>query len=53
MQEKNIGQALKGFRVASKAAKALQVAHGIALGCAAASLVIGGVRAVRRMRGED
>ena len=50
MEEKTVLQALKGYRAAAKVAKAFQVAHGVALGCAAASLVLGGVRAVKRMR---
>jgi hypothetical protein len=50
MEEKNVGQALKAFRAASKAAKVLQAAHGVALGCAAASLVVGGVRAAKKLR---
>ena len=53
MGEHSIGQAFKGFRVAAKAAKALQVAQAVALGCAAASLVVGGMRAVKKMRGEE
>ena len=50
MTQKSIGQALKGYRMAAKAARAFQVAHGVALGCAAASLVLSGVRAVRKIR---
>ena len=52
MEEKSIGQALKAYRTAAKAAKAFQVARGVALGCAAAALAVGGVRAVQRLRGE-
>ena len=52
MEEKSVLQALKYYSRAAKAAKALQVAHGVALGCAAASLVVGGIRAVRKLRGD-
>jgi len=52
MEEKNILHALKTYRTAARAAKAFQIAHGVALGCAAASLVVGGVRAVRRLSGD-
>ena len=52
MEQKSIGQALRFSHTATRVAKALRVAHGVALGCAAASLVLGGVRAVKRMRGE-
>ena len=51
-QNVNITQALKGFQIASKAARALQVAHGVALGCAAASLVAGGVMTILKLRDE-
>ncbi|MCL2300893.1 MAG: hypothetical protein FWC27_12195 [Firmicutes bacterium] len=47
MEENSVSQALKICRAAVKAAKAFQIARGAALGCAAASLVVGGVRAVR------
>jgi len=51
MEEKSISRALKGCRTAARAAKAFQIAHGVALGCAAASLVVGGIRAVRKLSG--
>jgi len=51
VNEKSIGQALKGFRAAARVARVFQAGQVIALGCAAASLVVGGVRAVRRIRG--
>ena len=53
MQERSIAHALKCYSAAAKAAKAFQVARGVALGCAAAALAVGGVRAVKRMRGEE
>jgi len=53
MNEKAIGQVLKSYRVASKAAKAFRVAHTVALGYAAAALVVGGVKIVKKMRGEE
>ena len=52
MEEKSIGQALKAYRTAAKAAKAFQVARVMALGCAAASLAVGGMRTVQRLRGK-
>jgi len=52
MEEKSMGHALRGYRRAARAAKAFQIAHGVALGCAAASLVAGGIRAVRKLRGD-
>lgn len=48
-QEKTAAQALKAYRAAANAAKALQAAHAVALGCAVASLVVGGIRAVKRI----
>jgi len=51
MEEKSIGHALQCYSRAAKVAKAFQVAHGVALGCAAASLIVGGLRAVRKLRG--
>ncbi len=50
MNEANISQALKTYRTAARAAKAFQVAHAVALGCAAASLAVGGLRTVKRLR---
>ena len=48
--EHNAMQAFRYYRIASRAAKALQVAHMAAMGAAAASLVVGGVRVVQRLR---
>ena len=52
MEEKSILHALKCYGRAAKVAQAFQIAHGVALGCAAASLVVGGIRAVRKLRGD-
>jgi len=52
MIQKSIGHALKGYHMASKAAKAFQVAHTVALGYAATALVVGGVKIVKKMREE-
>ena len=49
----NIARAINGFRIASKAAKAFEVANGIALGCAAASLVAGGVVTILQLREKE
>ena len=49
----NIARAFKGFQYASKAAKAFQIAHGVALGCAAASLAAGGVMTIMRLRKKE
>ena len=46
-------QAFKGYQIAAKAAKIFNIAHGVALGCAAASLVAGGVFTVMRLRGKE
>ena len=51
-QEKSAITAFRGYRFASKTAKVLRVAHVAAMGAAAASLVVGGVRIVKRFRGE-
>jgi len=55
MIQKSIGHAFQGYRMATKAAKAFQVAHTLALGYAATALVVGGVKIVKKMReiGED
>jgi len=55
MIQKSIGHAFQGYRMASKAAKAFQVAHTLALGYAATALIVGGVKVVKKMReiGED
>ena len=47
-----LAQALKGYQWASRAATALKYAQIAAMGCAAASLVAGGVRVVKRLREE-
>ena len=47
-----VSSAFKGYQAAARAAKVLNVAHKAALGAAAASLVIGGLRAVKRFREE-
>jgi len=52
MEEKGVLHALKCYSRAAKVAKAFQIAHGVALGCAAASLAVGGIRAVRKLRGD-
>ena len=52
MEEKSIGHALRNYQRAAKIAKAFQIAHGVALGCAAASLAVGSIRAVRKLRGD-
>jgi len=46
----NATQAFRYYQLASRTAKALRVAHVAAMGCAAASLVVGGVRVVQRLR---
>ena len=52
-QDQNgVTQAFKGYRTAARAAKMLRVAHMAALGCAAASLVLGGVRVFKRFSDE-
>jgi len=48
--EHNAAQAFRYYHLASKTAKALRVAHMAAMGCAAASLVVGGVRIVQKFR---
>ena len=53
MEENDIAQAIKGFRAAAKAARAFRAAHAVALGCAAAALVLGGARVVKRVREEE
>ena len=53
MIQKSIGHALKGYHMASKAAKVFQVAHTVALGYAATALVVGGVKIVKSLRGEE
>jgi diacylglycerol kinase len=55
MIQKSIGHAFKGFRMASKAAKAFEAAHAVALAYAATALVVGGVKIAKKMRdiGED
>ena len=50
MENMSIGSAIRGFRAAARVARIFQAGQVIALGCAAASLVVGGVRAVRRIR---
>ena len=52
MIQKSIGHAVKGYRMATKAAKVFQVAHTVALGYAAAALVVGGVKIVQQLREE-
>jgi hypothetical protein len=51
--EKNAFSALRGYQLASRTAKVLRVAHMAALGVAAASLVVGGVRVVKQFKGEE
>ena len=53
MEEKSMGHALRGYRRAARAAKAFQIAHGVALGYAATALVVGGVKIVKTLRGEE
>jgi hypothetical protein len=48
-----LAQAMKGYRRATRAAQVLSWGHTVALGCAAASLLLGGVRIVRATRGSD
>ena len=43
-------QALRGYHIAARTAKVLRVAHFVALGCAAASLAVGGARVVKKFR---
>ena len=55
MREENgaltgVSGALRGFQIASRTVKALRYAQIAAMGCAAASLVLGGVRLVRQYR---
>jgi len=52
-QTKTVFSALRGYQVATRAAKILRVLHVVALCAAAASLAIGGVRVVQGMRGEE
>ena len=49
-QDNNTMQAFRYYHMASRAAKALRVAQVAAMGCAAASLVVGGARVVQRFR---
>jgi len=51
-QEKSAVAAFRGYHYAARAAKVLRVAQMAAMGAAAASLVVGGVRIVKRFRGE-
>ena len=53
MIQKSIGHALKGYRMASKAAKAFEAAHAVALGYAATALVVGGIKIVKTLRGDE
>jgi hypothetical protein len=46
-QTKTIFSALRGYQIAQRTAKVLRVLHIIALGAAAASLAIGGLRVVQ------
>jgi len=48
-----VAQAFKGYLALSKLAKVFGVAHSVALGCAAASLVAGGVFTVLKLREKD
>ncbi|MDR2753957.1 MAG: hypothetical protein LBB50_06590 [Oscillospiraceae bacterium] len=48
-QTKIIARAVKGYTVAVRTAKVLRIAHGAALGCAAASLAVGGTRVVQKL----
>jgi hypothetical protein len=48
--EKN--EALKGFRLATQTAKWLGIGHTLALCCAAAALVVGGLQMVRQFQSE-
>jgi len=50
--EHSAAGALKGYKWASRAASALKYAHYAAMGCAAASLVLGGIRIARQFRAE-
>jgi len=52
-QNLNAARAFKGFQIASKAARAFQIAHGVALGAAAASLVAGGVLTILKLREKE
>ena len=45
-----VAQAFKGYLALSKVARALSIAHSVALGCAAASLVVGGVFTILKLR---
>jgi hypothetical protein len=48
-QTETIVRAVKGYTMAARAAKVLHVAHGVALGCAAASLAVGGARTAQKL----
>jgi len=48
----DIAQALHHYKWATRAMKALKVAQVAAMGCAAASLIVGGVRVIKRFREE-
>jgi len=52
-EEKSAITAFRGYQYAARAAKVLRVAHMAAMGAAAASLVVGGVRIVKHFRGND
>ena len=51
-EEKSAVSALRSFQIASQTAKVLRVAQVAAMGVAAASLVVGGVRVVKQFKGE-
>ena len=50
--EHSVSGAFRGYQLASRTARALKYARLAAMGCAAASLALGGLRALRRFREE-
>ena len=48
--EHGVSNAIRGYQMASRAAKVLRVAQMAAMGCAVASLALGGVRAIKKFR---
>ena len=51
-QDNGVSQAFRGYHAAARAAKVLNIAHKAAMGAAAASLVVGGLRIVKWFREE-
>ncbi|MDR2686488.1 MAG: hypothetical protein LBB75_01950 [Oscillospiraceae bacterium] len=49
---KSVARAFKGYLALSKAARIFGIARSVALGCAAAALIAGGVITFLRLRGK-